>query len=167
MSPFVDDLYDGVDARDGAIFRPLGDRYKPPARFEHGEWHKIAEISKARPDGDGFAVEIYELRMPARFFKVEALASLDSMKRSRPGFTLSTGSGDDMGALCVRMALAIADGNLRSHALAFGASPKIEALRRSMVNAMLGARNSLNAETRAVHAEYEGLLRALLADADH
>ena len=115
MNSPLDPLYDGTDGRDAQICLRLGKAYQPPSRFIHGKWHLVASLPKDPESGDGFPVEIHEVRMPARFFKVEALPSTDSMKRARPGFALSTGSGDDMGALCAQMALAIAGGMLLIH----------------------------------------------------
>lgn len=109
----MDFLYDGHDARDSAVFRALPDPtwYYPPNRFEHGEWHKVADIPK-REGGDGNPSRIYECRMPARFYKLEVLDSTNSVGEPTNGFTLSTGSGEAMGALLVQIALAVRDGML-------------------------------------------------------
>lgn len=103
-------LYCGNDNRDKEIFGALlAQWYCPPDRFEHGEWHKVASIPK-RKGSDGQPSVIYESRLPARFYKVEVLDSKNSIGEPTKGFTLSTGSGDDMGKLCVQIALAARDG---------------------------------------------------------
>src|SRR3990167_4274391 len=87
------------DARDRAIF---GEYYVPEAEpFEHGAWHVVARIPKS--GGDGQPVEIDECRMPARFFRLRALADVDGGGRPRRGFALSTGSGDAMGRLILAL----------------------------------------------------------------
>lgn len=93
------------DARDAALF---GDHYAPPERFSHGGWHKVAEFPKTAEDGQ--PCEIYECRYPARFFKLVALESRNSIDEPKTGFALSTGSGDEVGALMVALATQIAGG---------------------------------------------------------
>lgn len=100
-------MYD-PDDRDREIF---GSLYSPPDRFRHGEWEKVAEIAKPE-DSDGNPVTIYECRLPARFFKLVAHPSENTIGKPQPGFSLSTGSGDEMGELIVSMAKAIAGGML-------------------------------------------------------
>lgn len=95
------------DARDREIF---GDIYNPPAEFVHGQYHQIAELSCG--DGDGQNVTIYESRLPARFFKVEAHARPDYAYANKPAFALTTGSGEEMGRLTLSIAKAIAEGML-------------------------------------------------------
>src|SRR5438105_10878099 len=111
-SIFLDRLFEGDDERDRAIFEPIKQFHKPPKRFIHTGWQLVAELPKDPQDGDGQIARIYEERMPARFFKVEAVAGSNSVGEAKPGFALSTGSGDEMGALCVRIAQAIALGML-------------------------------------------------------
>ena len=48
--------------------------------------------------------------MPARFYRLRALADVNSVGEPRPAFTLSTGSGDEMGRLMLALARAIANG---------------------------------------------------------
>lgn len=93
------------DARDAALF---GEHYTPPERFGHGDWHKVAEYPKTAEDGQ--PCEIYESRLPARFFKLVVLASPNSINDAQPGFALSTGSGDEVGELMVQLAKAVAGG---------------------------------------------------------
>ena len=94
------------DARDLAIF---GEYYVPDAeQFEHGAWRVVARIPKA--GGDGQPVEIDECRMPARFFRIRALAATDGIGQHRAAFALSTGSGDAMGRLMMELGQAIAQG---------------------------------------------------------
>lgn len=95
------------DERDRTIF---GARYTPPERFTAGEWHTVARFEKTGEDGQ--PVEIDELRAPARFFRIRALASTDSVGEPKRPFTVSTASGDEMGQLAVRLAEHIAEGAL-------------------------------------------------------
>jgi hypothetical protein len=95
------------DDRDREIF---GARYNPPKEFVHGEWYSVARFPKTSEDGH--EVEIDECRWPSRFFRLRALPTFNSIQESKPGFTLSTGSGDDMGRLLVQVAEAIANGML-------------------------------------------------------
>ena len=105
VTPF-DCLYD-PDDRDRDIF---GDAYLPPVRFEHGEWHLVARY---RPESeDGQAVEVDELRMPARFYRLRALPCANSVGTPVRGWTLSTGSGDAMGSLLAWVARSVAQGML-------------------------------------------------------
>lgn len=110
----ISNLYKGGDARDAAIFEPLegvkGVQFFTPDQFQHMEWALVAELPR-NVDSDGYAVRIYESRAPARFFKVEALPHSDLMGY-KPGFTLSTGSGDEAGSLVVAIAIAANDGML-------------------------------------------------------
>lgn len=69
--PYLDCLYYGADERDRVIF---GKRYCGPETFTHGGWHLVCRVEK-RKGGDGQPCEIYEGRMPARFFKLVALPS--------------------------------------------------------------------------------------------
>jgi hypothetical protein len=103
MHPFS---FYAPDQRDRDVF---GELYDPPAEFDHLEWHRVATL---KGEGDGRDVEIHELRAPARFFRIVAAQSVDSVGRVSPGFTMSTGSGDDMARLAVRIAEAIAQGML-------------------------------------------------------
>lgn len=80
------------DDRDREVF---GDQYDPPARFEHGEYHRVARYKSANGE---VKVEIDECRMPARFFRIRVLGD-------RP-FVLVTGSS--MGELAHRIATEIA-----------------------------------------------------------
>src|SRR3990172_6778843 len=113
MPDFLAGLYHGHDQRDAMIFAPIAQFFRPPKDFQHGEWHLIAEIPKQ--GGDGYPARVYECRVPARFFKVEVLDSNDSMGTPKKGFTLSTGSGDEMGVLCVQIALAASRGLIGLH----------------------------------------------------
>lgn len=76
------------DDRDRAVF---GERYSPPERFTHGEWHMVARYEKV--GGDGQAVEVDECRMPASFFRIRVLPGVNSIGEPTSGYTLSTGSG--------------------------------------------------------------------------
>lgn len=106
--PALNGLYHSHDRRDAEIFAPIEQYHRPPSEFAHGEWHLVAEVPKI--GGDGHLVRIHEIRMPARFFKVEVLDSTNSIGEATKGFALTTGSGDDMGRLCVQIALAASQG---------------------------------------------------------
>jgi hypothetical protein len=97
----IDSLY-YPDEQDRRIF---GDLYQPPKKFSHGDWYTVAHIDRASEDG--YDVEIDESRLPARFFRLRALPW-----DSRPGFVLSTGSGDEIARLLLDMAREIASGML-------------------------------------------------------
>lgn len=99
-------LYLGDDRRDRKIFAKIEKSYAPPLRFEHG---KTELVAKLEPEGDGQTVEIYETRLPARFFTVVGIERHDG-GYDRPAFTITTGSGDEVGALAVEIAIAAAQG---------------------------------------------------------
>lgn len=103
---FMYSLY-APDARDRSIF---GERYDPPGEFRHGEAHRVAAYPKDPEDGDGQPVEVYETRLPARFYELRALPSTNSVGEPKPGWTLSTGSGDEMGELVAALAVAVTQG---------------------------------------------------------
>jgi hypothetical protein len=102
----VDQLY-YPDMRDRVLF---GDAYVPPARFHHGQWYLVARFEKDEPHSDGQPVRIDEMRLPARAFRLRALASRNSVGEVLPAWSLSTGTGDDMGRLCVEIAKAASEG---------------------------------------------------------
>lgn len=113
MNPAIDSMYDGFDARDVEIFRALDKAwFVPCGRFTHGEWQKIFDIPKGEYSGDGSPCAIFECRMPARFFKLEVYDSKNSIGEPSAGFSLSTGSGDDMGKLISQIAIAVRRGML-------------------------------------------------------
>lgn len=87
---------------------PFGKHWMFPERFSHGEWALVAEYPKT--SGDGYDVRLYECRMPARFYKVEAIPTTNSIGKARPGFAISTGSGKGMLELAIRIAEVAADG---------------------------------------------------------
>lgn len=103
--PMLDFLY-LPDDRDRELF---GDAYSPPERFEHGNHYPVATYRKEE-GGDGQDAVICECRLPARFFRLEVLPDKDSLGNDRPGFALSTGSGDEAGRLMVAIAKAAAEG---------------------------------------------------------
>lgn len=106
--------FDFLYASHDRPIRSLGAHYKPPATFRHGEDELVAEIEKPE-NGDGYHVRVYECRMPARFYKVVALAGKNSTNEERAGFSLTTGSGDESADLAGRIALALAQGMLSLH----------------------------------------------------
>jgi hypothetical protein len=84
----IDSLY---DADDRIIpFVP----YAPPKRFEHGKWHLVATLPCC-PDDDGYGVEVFEYRVPARFYALKTMEpSVNSVGVEKPPICLSTGSGE-------------------------------------------------------------------------
>ena len=81
--------------------------YKPPQRLPYGE---MCLVSQLKNQGDGHDVNIYEARMPARFYKIEALPARKYTGELKPGFSLSTGSGVE--DLVEHIAVAISEGML-------------------------------------------------------
>lgn len=108
---WIDFLYK-ADKRDQAIFGEILKYYNPPEVFPHGPWALVASLPKNPPDGDGHACEIYECRVPARFFRLVVLPGKNSMGEISPGWAMSTGSGDEAGKLIVQIAKAVTEGML-------------------------------------------------------
>lgn len=96
-----DKLYETINADK---IKSLGKLYKPPKKFTSNKPMLVAKL-KYDGDGDGHDVEVYETRLPARFFQIKALPT----KRFN-GFSLSTGSG--MGEEAGKIAKLIAEGML-------------------------------------------------------
>lgn len=94
----------------------LGADYRPPARFEHGQWALVADLKPNPADGDGLGVRVFECRMPACSFKLEVQAGTSAPGRAgeedvgRRTFVISTGTGDEMGRLIGALARAISEG---------------------------------------------------------
>lgn len=82
--------------------------YKPPVQFVHGQWNGVAHLPPLGPDGAG--VFILELRMPARFFRLEVLDKRGPDGEMRVGTILQTGTLEPR--LVAEIANAIADGML-------------------------------------------------------
>jgi hypothetical protein len=104
MSDPIDDWY---NARDREMF---GKFWVGPQTFPYGEEVLVARLPKDPEDGDGYPSEIYVTAMPARFFKLVVLPSTNSINEPRFGFTLTTGSDDEMGKLVLEIAKAAAQG---------------------------------------------------------
>lgn len=75
---------------------------------ELGAWILVRSYPKTCEDGQ--PVNLYECRMPARFYRIAAMASADSVSAPMAGFTLETGSG--CRELAESIAKAIAGGML-------------------------------------------------------
>ena len=105
MLDFLQPLYES-----GRPIEGLGDAYKPPRKFEHGKEYLVAELKKDPPHGDGQDVQIFECRMPARFFKMVALPSPNSIGEPQTSFKVSTGSGGEVAELLVQFANAVTTG---------------------------------------------------------
>ena len=100
-------LYKSDPRQDKKLF---GDYYVgQDADFSDREWHKVAFFPKTE-GSDGQPCEIWELRMPARFYKLKALESTNSVDEMVPAWALSTGSGMDMAMLMIQLALKTAQG---------------------------------------------------------
>ncbi len=84
--------------------------YKPPKEFKHGLPELVAEFPKTPKNGDGQNVEIWETRMPARFYTIKALPTRNSIGELQPSFALSTGSSQEK--LVNDIATAISEGML-------------------------------------------------------
>jgi hypothetical protein len=110
---FLSDKAYRHDNRDDYVLGRL--IYRGPAVFTHSEWHTIANVPKT--GGDGFDCEIQECRMPARSFRLVALATNDSTGHRRPGFILSAGTGGEIGRFIVEAAKHIASGMLTAEDL--------------------------------------------------
>ena len=86
----------------------FGSDYSPPPVFRHGDWTLVVSLPKDQEDGDGHAVEVYESRCPAAFYRVVALPGVNSIGDEQEGFSLSTGTGQ--GRLVKGLADAITQG---------------------------------------------------------
>ena len=87
----------------------LGNRYKPPVKFPHADWVQVASVQKER-GSDGQSVKVFECACPARFYKVVALKSVDSVGNPLPPLSVALGSGNDMAQLAGLLAMAISEG---------------------------------------------------------
>lgn len=93
------------NGRRNALAHGLGAAYRPPLAFAHGDWTLVAALPAL---ADGYDVRVYECRMPAVFYRVEALPTPNSSGEPRPGFAFETGTVD--GGLVTGLAKAIAGG---------------------------------------------------------
>lgn len=82
--------------------------YAPPNEFVHGEWHRVASLPRASEQG--LDVTVDEMRMPARFYRMNLLVRHGADGKRRGGYSISTGSGQE--ELVVRLAAAARDGLL-------------------------------------------------------
>jgi hypothetical protein len=89
----------------------LAELYTPPKHFEYGVRYAVANIPK-ESGSDGQDCVIYEERWPARFFTLVVKDTANSVGEIEQGFTMSTGSGDEMGELIAEIAIAISQGML-------------------------------------------------------
>lgn len=104
MSDFLDWMYETDDSD-----RALDPAYNAPRKMPYGEWIEVAEF---KGKGDGQDCKVFESRMPARFYKVTAYDTPNSVGKVNVGFSLSTGSGTEMGKLIFAIARAISEGML-------------------------------------------------------
>lgn len=96
-------MYD-TRSDDRAVF---GANWCGPDVLTHAEDIVIARYPKR---GDGHDVEVTCCALPARFYEVRALPTTNSVGESKPGFTLSTGSGSEMAQWAHLTAKLIASG---------------------------------------------------------
>lgn len=82
-----------------------------PVDFELFEWKLVAEVPQL--GSDGHPVQVFECRAPARFYKVVALPSKNSVGDCQMGFELHTGSATGIGDWVAGTALLIAHGMLK------------------------------------------------------
>jgi hypothetical protein len=109
-------FYDPRDYRALAIYEPVSKWLCPPGRdLKHFEWELMVNIPKQ--GSDGRSCKIYEMRCPSRFFKLVAETSSNRKGEPKVAWEMSSGSGDEMGALIVRLALAVSEGMLDARML--------------------------------------------------
>lgn len=87
------------DTRSDDRISSLGKFWKAPPRIEYAKWEPIAEIPIQAKGG--VAVEIYETRYPASFYRAVI---------KEFGIRLDTGSGSEIAELLGEIALAVARG---------------------------------------------------------
>ena len=104
----LDILYNGNQFKYG--FLALGDKYNPPEKFKHGENTLVATLQS---DSDGQDVELYECRLPANFFIIKVLPTLNSINEMKEGYEITTGSG--MAQLACNIAKAVSEGMIDFH----------------------------------------------------
>ena len=108
----VDDLFPEVWLVTTKNRAPFGNAWIGPNKFVYGEKILVARFSK-RIGGDGQSVEVYESRLPARFWHIRVAAGYNSAGETQEAWGLATGSGDDKDAeLVVQIAKRIAQGML-------------------------------------------------------
>jgi hypothetical protein len=90
----------------------FGSNWCGPDIFPHATDVVVARYEKTCDDG--FVVEITCYALPARCYRVVALPGENSCNEPRPGFTLSTGSGNEARNWCIMTARLIADGMISS-----------------------------------------------------
>lgn len=87
--------------------------YNPPEFLNRESWRRDwVEVASFKGEGDGQDVKVYENRMPARFYKLQAFDTPNSVGEMNKGFSMSTGSGREAGKLIFAMARAISEGML-------------------------------------------------------
>lgn len=90
--------------------KSLGKRYKHPVSgFEHGQ-HACVAIVLKEEGGDGQTCQVFEERMPAVFYAVRVSPGINSVGELKPGYEITTGSGQEMGELAGEIAKAISSG---------------------------------------------------------
>lgn len=105
----MNELFDFLYQEAGLEKKTFGKHYCAEGPFVHGEEKLIARYAKEK-GGDGHDVEVYETRLPARFFRIMAIETRNSVGGFKPGFNLETGSGQEQ--LAADIALAISEGML-------------------------------------------------------
>lgn len=95
-------------ARSTDVLPGLKGDYKAPERFEHGEATPVSYIGAQCEDG--LSVVVWETRMPARFFRIEAYSNPPLCRGRLLKFALETGTIEPR--LVAEIANAIAEGML-------------------------------------------------------
>jgi hypothetical protein len=75
------------------------------------EWEEVAIYPK-ESGSDGQDAKVSTWKAPARFYKIEAMPSQNSVGEPVQPFVLQTGSGDEMLDLAHRIAKAVSEGML-------------------------------------------------------
>lgn len=102
------DFFASAYVTDPSERKAFGARWCGPDKFEYGKWTSVARYPKDGGDGQPAVVEC--VAMPARFYRVRVAADNNSVGDPKPGYVLSTGSGNDMMTLAIRIAEAAAGG---------------------------------------------------------
>ncbi len=85
----IDDLFPEIWLVTAKNRAPFGDAWIGPEKFVYGTHFLVARYSKSI-GGDGQSVEVYENRLPARFWKIVVAEGFNSIGELQPAWTLAT-----------------------------------------------------------------------------
>ncbi len=102
-------MFESLYITEPRISQIFGEYWCGPPRLVHAAKTLVARYP-SKAGGDGQDVEVYCTAMPATFYRVLALATLNSIGESQPSYSLSTGSSE--GLLAASIARAISSGML-------------------------------------------------------